>query len=60
MRLSPLDERMNADIDQLIEKLQQAKTTRTYLQRAAAVKEVARACEDYEFYWTDRLYNLMD
>jgi hypothetical protein len=60
MRLSPLDQRMNADIDQLIEQLQKAKNTRTYFQRSAAVKQVAKACEDYEFYWTERLYDLMD
>ena len=31
MRLTPLDERMNADIDALIAKLEAAKTSRTYL-----------------------------
>jgi len=57
---SPLDERMNADIDAIIEKLQAAKTSRTYLQRAALVGKVAEQCQMFEFYWEDRLYNLMD
>ena len=60
MRLSPLDERMNADIDALIAKLQESKTSRTYLQRAALVGKVAEQCQSYEFYWEERLYSLMD
>jgi hypothetical protein len=60
MRLSPLDERMNADIDALIAKLQEAKTSCTYLQRASLVGRVAEQCQSYEFYWEDRLLSLMD
>ncbi len=60
MRLSPLDERMNTDIDALIAKLQEAKTSRTYLQRASLVGRVAEQCQSYEFYWEDRLLSLMD
>jgi hypothetical protein len=60
MRLSPLDERMNADIDAIITKLQEAKTSRTYLQRAGLVGQIAEQCQGYEFYWEDRLLNLMD
>jgi hypothetical protein len=60
MRISPLDERMNADIDALIAKLQEAKTARTYLQRASLVGRVAEQCQSYEFYWEDRLLSLMD
>ena len=60
MRLTPLDERMNADIDALIAKLEAAKTSRTYLQRASLVGKVAKQCQSYEFYWEDRLYSLMD
>ena len=41
MRLTPLDERMNADIDALIAKLEAAKTSRTYLQRASLVGKIA-------------------
>jgi hypothetical protein len=55
-----LDERMDADIDTIIAKLEEAKKTRTYLQRARAVAEVARACQEYEFYWDDKLQSLMD
>jgi len=58
--MSALDERMNADIDAIIAKLQEAKKTKTYFQRAYAVKEVVKDCEDYEFYWSDRLQCLMD
>jgi hypothetical protein len=60
MRLSLLDERMNTDIDALIAKLQEAKTSRTYLQRANLVGKVAEQCQSYEFYWEDKLLSLMD
>jgi hypothetical protein len=60
MRLTPLDERMNADIDTLIAKLEAAKTSRTYLQRASLVGKIAEQCQSYEFYWEDRLLSLMD
>lgn len=58
--MSILDERMNAEIDAIIAKLQEAKKTKTYFQRANAVKAIVKDCEDYEFYWTDRLESLMD
>jgi hypothetical protein len=60
MRLSPLDQRMNADIDAIIAKLQEAKTARTYLQRVSLVGKVAEQCQGFEFYWEERLYSLMD
>jgi hypothetical protein len=60
MRLSLLDERMNTDIDALIAKLQEAKASRTYLQRASLVGKVAEQCQSYEFYWEDKLLSLMD
>lgn len=55
-----LNERMNQDIDKLIADLEQAKRTRTYLQRGAAVQAIAEQCNNYNEYWTDRLYSLMD
>ena len=55
-----LNEKMNQDIDQLIAELEQAKLTRTYLQRSAAVQMIAEKCNNYNEYWTDRLYSLMD
>jgi hypothetical protein len=55
-----LNERMNQDIDKLIADLEQAKRTRTYLQRSAAVQAIAEQCNNYNEYWTDRLYSLMD
>lgn len=55
-----LDEQMDADIDNLIAKLQQAKKSKTYLQRARLVGSVAEECQNYDSYWTDRLYDLMD
>jgi hypothetical protein len=51
---------MNTDIDALIAKLQEAKTSRTYLQRASLVGKVAEQCQSYEFYWEDKLLSLMD
>ena len=58
--ISPLDDIMNKDIDVIIAKLEKAKDTNTYFQRANAVKEIAEACTDYEFYWSDRLHSLME
>jgi hypothetical protein len=55
-----LDESMDTNIDQIIAKLQEAKRSRTYLQRASLVGKVAQECQDYDSYWTDRLYDLMD
>ena len=55
-----LDERMDADIDQLIEQLQKAKNARTYLRKAAEVGKIADKCQAYDAYWTERLYDLMD
>jgi hypothetical protein len=60
MRLSPLDERMNQDIDAIIAQLQAAKKARTYLQRANLVGKIAEQCQSYEFYWEEKLYSLMD
>ena len=57
---TPLDERMDADIDRIIEQLQRAKLARTYLRKSAEVGKIAERCQEYEGYWTDRLYDLMD
>lgn len=57
---TPLDEKMDADIDRIIAQLQAAKNARTYLRRSAEVGKIAQQCSDYEAYWTDRLYDLMD
>ena len=57
---SPLDERMDADIDRIIEQLQRAKLARTYLRKSAEVGKIAERCQEYEGYWTERLYDLMD
>ena len=58
--ISPLDGLMNKDIDAIIAKLEKAKDTNTYFQRASAVREIAESCKDYEFYWNDRLHSLME
>ena len=55
-----LDDQMDAHIDQIIEQLQAVKNSRTYLRKSAEVGKIAEQCQSYEFYWTDRLYNLMD
>ena len=57
---SALDERMDADIDRIIEQLQRAKLARTYLRKSAEVGKIAERCQEYDSYWTDRLYDLMD
>ena len=55
-----LDEKMDADIDRIIEQLQAAKNARTYLRKSAEVGKIAEQCQCYENNWTERLYDLMD
>ena len=55
-----LNAKMDEDIDQIIEQLQRAKNARTYLRKSSEVGKIAKQCQDYEFYWTERLYDLMD
>lgn len=55
-----LDRCMDADIDAIIAELEKAKSTRTYFQRATAVAAIGKKCADYDFYWTERLNDLMD
>ena len=55
-----LDEKMDADINKIIEQLQAAKNARTYLRKSAEVGKIADKCQEFESYWTDRLYDLMD
>jgi hypothetical protein len=55
-----LDDKMDIEIDRIIEQLQAAKNARTYLQKSALVGKIAEQCLGYEAYWTDRLYDLMD
>ena len=55
-----LDEKMDADIDKIIEQLQAAKNARTYLRKSAEVGKIAKQCQNYDSYWTERLYDLMD
>lgn len=57
---SALSEKMDADIDKIIEQLQRAKLARTYLRKSAEVGKIAQRCQEYEGYWTERLYDLMD
>ena len=55
-----LDDKMDQDIDRIIEQLQAAKNARTYLRKSAEVGKIAEQCQAYEGYWTERLYDLMD
>jgi hypothetical protein len=55
-----LDDQMDAHIDQIIEQLQAAKNARTYLRKSAEVGKIAEQCQNYDSYWTERIYNLMD
>ena len=57
---SSLDDKMDQDIDRIIQKLEAAKNARTYLKKSAEVGRIAEQCLQYEGYWTDRLYDLMD
>ena len=51
-----LDARMNADIDNVIAKLEAAKKISGPMKKADAVGAVARECEDYAHYWNEELY----
>lgn len=55
-----LDDKMDQEIDRIIEQLQAAKNARTYLQKSSEVGKIADRCLAYDAYWTDRLYDLMD
>lgn len=55
-----LDDEMDQEIDKIIEQLQAAKNARTYLRKSAEVGKIAQQCQNYEGYWTERLYDLMD
>ncbi len=55
-----LDDKMDQEIDRIIEQLEAAKNARTYLQKSSLVGKIADQCQGYEAYWTDRLYDLMD
>lgn len=55
-----LDDQMDAHIDQIIEQLQAVKNARTYLRKSAEVGKIAEQCQNYDSYWTERIYNLMD
>lgn len=55
-----LDVKMDADIDRIIEQLQAAKNARTYLRKSSEVGKIAKQCQNYDSYWTERLYDLMD
>ena len=57
---SALSEKMDADIDKIIEQLQRAKLSRTHLRKSAEVAKIAEQCQAYDAYWTERLYDLMD
>ena len=58
--MTELDQQMNRDIDNIIKQLIEAKNAKTYLSRASLVQKISDSCNEYEFYWTDRLYSLMD
>ena len=55
-----LDAKMDEGIDRIIEQLQRAKLARTYLRKSSEVGKIAQQCQDYDEYWTDRIYDLMD
>ena len=57
---SALSEKMDADIDKIIEQLQRAKLARTHLRKSTEVGKIAEQCLAYEAYWTERLYDLME
>ena len=59
---NPMDLKRGIDkaVAALIEQLQKAKLARTYLRKSAEVGKIAERCQEYDSYWTDRLYDLMD
>jgi hypothetical protein len=57
-----LNTRMNADIDNIIAKLEAVKKIHgNYTKKADAVAQVAIECQDFGHYWNEKLYEwLMD
>ena len=60
MELEMLDQIMNKDIDSIIKLLEEAKKTRNYFKKATLIGKVNQACLDYDFYWTEKLHDLID
>ena len=56
--MSMLTEKMNEDIQRIIDRLEQTKQERNRWQKIRLVKQVTHSAEDYAFYWEEKLADL--
>jgi len=50
-----LEQAMNNDIDMLIKLLLQAKEQKSYNKKILEMEKLARSCDGYHFYWSEKL-----
>jgi hypothetical protein len=56
--MSMLSEKMNEDIQRIIDRLEHIKHERNRWQKIRLVKQVTHSVEDYESYWQEKLADL--
>ena len=56
--MSMLSEKMNEDIQRIINRLEHIKQERNRWQKIRLVKQVTHSVEDYESYWQEKLADL--
>jgi len=56
--MSMLSEKMNKDIQRIIDRLEHIKQERNRWQKIRLVKQVTHSVEDYESYWQEKLADL--
>ena len=56
--MSMLTEKMNEDIQRIIDRLEQTKQERNRWEKIRLVKQTTHSAEDYAFYWEEKLADL--
>ena len=56
--MSMLNDKMNEDIQRIIDRLQQAKLETNRWEKIRLMKQVIHSAEDYAFYWEEKLADL--
>ena len=59
-QMSLLNDKINSDIDAIIEQLVQVKKTNSYFGRISELESIAKSIENTSFYWDEKLRNLID
>ena len=58
--MSMLNDKMNEDIQRIINRLEQAKLETNRWEKIRLVKQTTHSAEDYAFYWEEKLADLAD